>query len=70
MDKKFLKKLKKKLPRKFLTELSRRSEMSKSTVSKTLIGVRDCNKVVEAAIAWAEEIEANNVLMKEKINQL
>ena len=70
MDKKTLNKLKKKLPRKFLTELARRSGMSKSTVSKTFNGIRYSNKVVEAAITWAEEIEANNVSMKEKINQL
>ncbi len=70
MDKKSLRKLRKKLPSRFLKELAQRSGMSKSTVSKTMNGTRDSVQVIDAAIAWASEIETLNVTRKQIINNL
>ena len=70
MDQETLQKLRKKLPRKFLIELMGRSSMSKSTVSKTMNGSRQSDQVIDAAIAWALEIETRNISRKYKINNL
>lgn len=70
MDKKSLRKLRKKLPNRFLTELAQRSGTSKSTVSKTMNGTRDSVQVIDAAIAWANEIETLNVTRKQNIDNL
>lgn len=70
MDRKTLRKLKTKLPRKFLKELMLRSGMSKSTVSKTMNGTRETKAVIDAAIAWAEELENQNLSRKQKIDNL
>jgi transcriptional regulator with XRE-family HTH domain len=70
MDQETLQKLRNKLPRKFLIELMDRSNMSKSTVSKTMNGTRQCDPVIDAAIAWALEIDNRNISRKHKINNL
>jgi len=70
VDRKTLRKLKKKLPRKFLKELMDRSKMSKSTVSKTMNGTRKTKEVIDAAIAWAQEIETQDLSRKQKIHNL
>jgi len=70
MDQETLQKLRNKLPRKFLIELMDRSCMSKSTVSKTMNGTRQSDPVIDAAIAWALEIDNRNISRKDKINNL
>ncbi|MEI6060219.1 MAG: hypothetical protein WCR72_05890 [Bacteroidota bacterium] len=70
MDQETLQKLKNKLPRKFLNELMGRSSMSKSTVSKTMNGTRQSDQVIDAAIAWALEIDIRNSTRKLKVNNL
>ncbi len=70
MDQETLQKLKNKLPRKFLNELMGRSCMSKSTVSKTMNGTRQSDPVIDAAIAWALEIDIRNSNRKLKVHNL
>jgi transcriptional regulator with XRE-family HTH domain len=70
VDKKSLRKLRKKLPTRILRELVARSGMSKSTVSKTMTGARESKVVIDAAIAWAEEIETENLSRKQKLDKL
>ena len=70
MDRKTLRMLRDKLPTRFLQELVVRSGMSKSSVSKAMNGSRESKAVIDAAIAWAEEIENQDLTRKQKIGNL
>jgi len=70
VDRKSLRKLRKKLPTRFLKELMSRSGMSKSTVSKTMNGTRESKVVLDSAIAWAEEIATQDLSRKQKLDNL
>jgi hypothetical protein len=66
-----LEKLRSKLPRRYRLELWRRlSNVSISAIDKVLIGAYENETIINAAIQLAEEYQASQKELKEKIQSL